>query len=305
MNVALTISPVKDRLGRVVGASKIARDITERKRTEERLRVANEHLERRVGERTAELQEKNAALVKQTEVVRDLSCRLLRLQDEERRRIARELHDSVGQSLAAVNVNIATVLREKGKLSPEAEKCVEENALLVEQSLSEIRTISYLLHPPLLDEMGLQSAIRWFIEGYAQRTKITVNLDMASDFVRLATDLELAIFRIVQECLTNVHRHSKSATARVHLAVQNGCVHLEVSDDGHGIPPEKQLAINTSGSVGVGFRGMRERIRDLGGALQIRSNANGTTVSVSLPIRLKAAEEVEIRTIRQDSIPQT
>jgi PAS domain S-box-containing protein len=305
VDVALTISPVKDQLGRIVGASKIARDITERKRAEERLQAALDQLEQRVGERTAELLEKNEELVKQTEVVRDLSGRLLRLQDEERRRIARELHDSVGQSLAAVNLNTSTVAREKGKLSPEAGKCVEENVLLIEQSLSEIRTISYLLHPPLLDEMGLQSAIRWFIEGYAQRTKIKVNLDMASDFVRLATDLELAIFRIVQECLTNIHRHSESATARVHFGVQNGCVHLEVSDEGKGIPPEKQLALHTSGSVGVGFRGMRERIRQLGGALQVRSNANGTTVSATLPVRPKAAEEanVGVRTIRQDSNP--
>jgi PAS domain S-box-containing protein len=290
VEVALTISPVRGRRRRIIGASKIARDISERKRVEEQLRAARDHLEQRVAERTAELQEKNAELIKQTEIVRDLSGRLLQLQDEERRRIARELHDSVGQSLIAVNLNISTVAVERKKLSPEAKKCIEEAARLVEQSLSEIRTISYLLHPPLLDEVGLQSAIRWFVEGFSQRSKIAVSLEMASDFDRLASDLELAIFRIVQECLTNIHRHSGSATARIHLALQNGSIHLEVSDEGKGIPLEKQLALNTSGSLGVGFRGMRERIRQLGGALQLHSNENGTSVTATLPVRsVKAA----------------
>jgi PAS domain S-box-containing protein len=285
VEVALTISPVRGQRRRIIGASKIARDISERKRVEEQLRAARDHLEQRVAERTAELQEKNVELVKQTEIVRDLSGRLLQLQDEERRRIARELHDSVGQLLAAINLNISTVAGEKKKLTPEAEKCIEETARLVEQSLLEIRTISYLLHPPLLDEVGLQSAIRWFVEGFSQRSKITVSLEMASDFDRLASDLELAIFRIVQECLTNIHRHSGSATARIHLALQHGSVHLEVSDEGKGIPLEKQLALNTSGSLGVGFRGMRERIRQLGGALQLQSNENGTSVTATLPVR--------------------
>lgn len=286
VDVALTISPVRGQGRRIVGASKIARDITERKLVEEQLRAARDHLEQRVAERTVELQEKNVELVKQTEIVRDLSARLLQLQDEERRRIARELHDSVGQLLSAVNLNISNVAREKDKLSPEAEKCVEETARLVEQSLLETRTISYLLHPPLLDEVGLQSAIRWFAEGFSQRSKIKVSLEMASDFDRLASDLELAIFRIVQECLTNIHRHSGSPTARIRLALQHGSAYLEVSDEGKGISLEKQLALNTSGSLGVGFRGMRERIRQLGGTLQLQSNENGTTVAATLPVRL-------------------
>jgi len=283
--VALTISPVKERDGRIVGASKIARDITERKLAEAQLKAVHDDLENRVRERTAEFQEKNEELTKQTQLVRDLSARLLQAQDAERRRIARELHDSVGQLLAAISMNISTVATEKEKLSPQAEQCVEENQKLVAQILTEIRTLSHLLHPPLLDEIGLESAIRWFADGFTQRSKIDVSLDIPpSGLARLTEDLEIAIFRIVQESLTNIHRHSGSPTARIRLAQEDGHVHCKISDDGAGMPPEKQLELNSHGVMGVGIRGMRERIRQLGGSLQIESNGNGTAVSVSLPV---------------------
>jgi signal transduction histidine kinase len=254
-----------------------------RKRAEASLKVANDHLEQRVKERTAQLQERSEILTKQTEMVRDLSARLLRLRDEERRRIARELHDSVGQLLAAMSMNSSKVQKEQSKLSPQAARCVEENADLIKQALAEIRTMSHLLHPPLLDEIGLESAVRWFIKGFSQRSTIDVALTVSAGFDRLGEDLELAVFRILQECLTNIHRHSGSKTARVQLDQKDGWVHCEISDDGIGIPPEKRLALNSPGAVGVGLRGMRERINQLGGVLEIHSNGAGTTVTVALP----------------------
>lgn len=254
-----------------------------RRHAEARLKAAKDHLEQRVRERTAQLQERSEVLAKQTEMVRDLSARLLRLRDEERRRLARELHDSVGQLLAALSMNLAKVQNEKTKLSRPAAKSVDENAGLLRQTLSEIRTMSHLLHPPLLDEMGLETAIRWFIKGPSERSNIDVALTVAPGFDRLAEDLELAIFRILQECLTNIHRHSESKTARIRLDNQDGWVHCEISDDGIGIPPEKQLALNSPGNVGVGLRGMRERISQLNGVLQIQSDGRGTTVTVALP----------------------
>jgi PAS domain S-box-containing protein len=284
IDISVTISPVRDATGRVIGASKVGRDISERKQTEAKLKELHDHLELRVSERTAELQGKNRELLKQTILIRDLSGRLLRVQDEERRRIARELHDSAGQLLAAINMNISRVAREKEKLSPAAGKCIDESATLVEQASAEIRTMSHLLHPPLLDEVGLESAIRGFIEGFAKRSKIEVNLIVKPGFQRLSPDQEIAIFRVIQECLTNVHRHSGSRKAEIRLARRHGCIYLEVSDEGKGIPLDKPLDLDSPATLGVGFRGMRERIRQLGGTLQVLSNGNGTSVEATLPI---------------------
>jgi signal transduction histidine kinase len=153
-----------------------------------------------------------------------------------------------------------------------------------QQNQLEIRTLSHLLHPPLLDEIGLESAIRWFIDGFTQRSKIDVSLNMPSRLDRMTSESELAIFRIVQESLTNIHHHSGSLTARVQLAQEDGHVHCKISDDGIGIPREKQLELNSYGLIGVGVRGMRERVGQLGGTLQVQSNGKGTTVSVTLPI---------------------
>jgi len=283
MEVSLTVSPIRDVTGRVVGASKIARDISERVRTEAQLKAAHGELEQRVRERTAELREKNNELVNQAVLVQELSARLLRLQDEERRRIARELHDSVGQALAIMGMNLADVEKEKGKLSETAGKCVEASANLLQQVSQEIRTISHLLHPPLLDEVGLVSALKWYIDGFSERSKIEVSLDMPENFERLTNDLEISVFRIVQECLTNIHRHSESTKAAIRVALVEGHIRLEVRDEGKGIPPEKQDSLNSSGAVGVGFRGMRERVRQLGGTLEIRSSAAGTIVLATFP----------------------
>jgi PAS domain S-box-containing protein len=285
IEVSLIISPIRDGTGTVVGASKIARDITERKQTEAKLKAANDHLEERVLERTNQLWENTAELARQEKAVRELSGRLLQLQDEERRRIARELHDSVGQLLAAVSMIVSKVSKARPELSPEVNRNVKEIAELVGEALREIRTVSLLLHPPLLDEVGLEFGIREFIEGFAQRSKIDVSFVVSPNFGRLGQDYELAIFRIVQECLTNIHRHSGSTTAKIQLARKDGHVQCEISDQGNGMPDADQLALESSPTLGVGLRGMRERVRQLGGILEIHSNRKGTTVAVELPVQ--------------------
>jgi signal transduction histidine kinase len=243
----------------------------------EALSKARDELEKRVQERTAELERANEGL-------RDLSARLLSLQDEERRRLARELHDSVGQLLAALSMNIAVVHSQMHKLDSRGAKAILENIQLVEQASREIRTLSHLLHPPLLEIMGLASALRGYVEGFSQRSKIAVDLEIASDFDRLPEVLELAIFRIVQECLTNIHRHSGSATATIRIQREEGHVIVHVIDRGKGISKEKQCESTISSRSGVGFAGMRERLRQLGGTLEIQSDGQGTMVSAFLKV---------------------
>jgi two-component system NarL family sensor kinase len=214
---------------------------------------------------------------------KELSARLLKLQDEEKRRIARELHDGVGQLLAAMSMNAGRLDDEKAQLSPETARCVEENAKLLEQVSTEIRTMSYLFHPPLLDELGLDSALQWYVEGFAERSKIAAKLELPADGERLPQDHELCLFRITQECLTNIHRHSGSSNALVRLLRSPGEIKLEVSDDGKGLDQETQSKIASGETVGVGLRGMRERVRQLGGSLEIRSNGHGTIVIATMP----------------------
>jgi PAS domain S-box-containing protein len=283
-DLSLTISPVRDARGRVVGASKIARDIGERKLIEAMREKAQEELEHRVRERTAELRQKNEELTRQAETIHELSARLLRLQDEERRRIARELHDGVGQLLAALSMTVSAALTECQNGGANTAAVLADGMQLLDQANKEVRTMSYLLHPPLLEEMGLASALRWYVEGFVQRSQIDVHLDVAASFERLSEAHELALFRIVQECLTNIHRHSGSTEAKVILAREGDAIHLEVSDNGRGIPPETQAELNAAGTPGVGLRGMRERIRQLGGQLGIHSSGAGTQVAVTLPV---------------------
>ena len=272
-DISLTISPVKDPAGRLVGASKVARDISERKRAEQAHKEA------------------------------ELSARLLQVQDEERRRIARELHDGVGQLLSAVGMNVSQILTEKGKLSPAAVRSAEDMRFSIERASAEIRTVSYLLHPPMLDEIGLPTALRWYVDGFAERSKMKVTVEVASEFPRLVQDYELSLFRIAQECLTNIHRHSGSFTASVRLSCMDEKVELEIRDEGKGINQEIQSKINSGASVGVGFRGMQERVRLIGGKLTVHPNpsGNGTSVLVTLPLNEEALAPSENTVLNPDA----
>jgi len=256
-------------------------DITDRHRAEEALREARQDLTQRVNERTIELSRANESL-------RELSARLLQMQDQERRRIARELHDSVGQQLAAINMNIALVKSESGRLSPVAAKAIFENEQMIREITQEIRTISHLLHPPLLDEAGLRSALSWFVQEFGERSKIAVQLEITPHLERLDPDAETAIFRVVQECLTNIHKHSGGSAALIRLSHDDGKLCLEVRDNGQGIPHDKQAALASAAKSGVGLRGMRERVGQLGGTLDIQSDEKGTVVHVVLPVPLSA-----------------
>jgi signal transduction histidine kinase len=247
-----------------------------RRRDNERLRNAQGELEDRVAERTAELDTANQTL-------RRLSARLLQLQDEERRRIARELHDSVGQMLAALSMNLAGV-RADIDLITKTTAVLTDSEDLVREMSKEVRTISHLLHPPLLDEAGLASALRWYVDGFAQRSKIEVDLDCPNDFGRLPRIVETAAFRLVQECLTNIHRHSGSPTAKIRLRHSDHQVTVEIEDKGKGIPADKLEEMASIGIPGVGITGMRERVRQLGGTLDIGSSGSGTTVRAHLPV---------------------
>jgi len=391
LDIALTISPLRDATGRLVGSSKVARDITRRKQAERALeeqarllnlttdavfvrdaadrvtfwnkaasdlygytpeealgRVTHELLRTefpsplesikaqlcRDGRWTGELLHKrkdgtqvivgsrwaldpdaygnprtvletNSDITKQKQAEQarreaELSAHLLRAQDEERRRIARELHDGMGQLLAAISMNVSQVEKEKAKLSPATARCVEDNLSLIGQASAEIRTMSYLLHPPLLEEVGLQSALTWYIDGFTERSKIKVALDLDSDLGRLAKDYELSLFRIAQECLTNIHCHSGSFTALVQLSRTSEEIALEVTDEGRGISQEIQLKLTSGANAGVGFRGMQERVRLVGGTLTVHSNGNGTSVRVVLPLTKEAVASGESKNLKPD-----
>jgi signal transduction histidine kinase len=258
------------------------RSLARRQLAEAELRKAHDELERKVAERTADL---NAA----NESLRELSGRLLQMRDEERRQIARELHDSVGQLLAAVSMNLAAVQFQTDRLDATGARAVSETATIVEQISREIRTISHLLHPPLLDAAGLASALRWYVDGFSERSKIKVEVDIPAEFGRLSDEMEIAIFRMVQECLTNIHRHSGGSSAVIRVHEEDHALFVEVEDHGKGMSAEKQSELTSSARTGVGFRGMRERLRQLRGTLEIRSGGTGTTVKATLPLGFSAA----------------
>ncbi len=216
--------------------------------------------------------------------LRRLSGRLLRLQDEERRRIARELHDSTAQGLVALLMNLNMVQESAPALSSTSRRALEESITLCRDCSAEIRTLSYLLHPPLLDEMGLASALRWFGDGFSQRSQIQLDLQISPTIGRLPKDIETALFRIVQESLTNIHRHSGSPTARIQLSREPTQVTLLVEDHGGGMPAAILQKSSEGGWLGVGLAGMRERVEQLGGRLEIRSDSRGTQINVAIPL---------------------
>ena len=226
----------------------------------------------------ADLHRKTHQLEMLNHDLRTLSARLIAIQDEERRRIARDLHDSVGQILAAVQMNNATIEREGSHLGQTARSAVVENRMLVDEIVQSIRTISHLLHPPLLEELGIRSALSWYVDEFGRRSGINVKLECDPSIGRLNTDLETTLFRIVQESLGNVHRHSGSSTANVRLAIGGGRVRLEISDNGSGIPSERAR------NGGVGLRSMRERVAQFDGDLHVSSSPTGTTVTAIIPL---------------------
>ena len=224
------------------------------------------------------------ALKRAENTVRWLSGRLLQLRDDERRRLARDLHDSLGQILTAVKMNLSFLGRDTTHLDERSRNAVTESKELIDGCIKEVRTLSHLLHPPMLDEVGLLPAIRWFVTGFSQRSGIEVQLDLPPTLNRLPVELEIAVFRAVQESLTNVHRHSGSPTARVSLKVESDQVHLQVIDHGRGIPPQKLSSRQENTTIGIGILGMRERMRQLGGQLEIQSLEEGTMVQVIIPL---------------------
>jgi signal transduction histidine kinase len=262
----------------------------ERRRAEQELQLAHDQLEQRVEERTAALSQALTQLKQEVEVrertedqLRHLTLRLMTTQDEERRRIARELHDSAGQTLAAIKMTMAS-FRFSGARSSDFPALLADLSSLVDEVLQEIRTASYLLHPPLLDEAGIACAARWYVEGFAKRSGIQVNCNIPDQIARSSRLCELVLFRVLQETLTNVHRHSGASTVHITLRLDADQLKLEIADNGHGIPAERLSQFNSrNGHEGVGIAGMRERVRELGGKLDIRSCLTGTTVSVALP----------------------
>jgi len=282
LDISLTISPVRDASGKIIGASKIGRDITQRKRIERELRDSEERsrtladaLDTQVQFRTRELEMKNSQL-------RELSGLLLESQDAERRHIARELHDSAGQTLTALDLQIARI-SEDAKNDPVLAEDVRNAEELVQHLARELRTTSYLLHPPLLDETGISSALNWYVQGLEERSSLQIDLQVPDNFGRLPSEMELVIFRLVQECLTNIHRHSGSKIALIRVEREENSIHVKVEDQGRGMSPERLAAIQSQGT-GVGIRGMHERVRHLRGDLVIESNGSGTKVYATLPL---------------------
>jgi PAS domain S-box-containing protein len=246
IHVELTVSPLHDDSGRVIGASAIARNVTERKKMEESLRF--------------------------------LTARVLQAEDEERRRIARDLHDSTVQELALLSMNLAQLkgVNDKDKL----EASLIQAHQLTNQCVQELRTLTYLLHPPLLDELGLASALKIYAEGFAQRSGITLDIDVRPAWERLSTQVEMALFRIAQESLSNVVKHSGSSRATIKLD-RDGEIKMDIVDQGKGIAAQES---DEDVTLGVGILGMRERIKLLGGSLSVRSGPEGTSVEARLPL---------------------
>ncbi len=260
-----------------------ATDVTARKEAEENFRKLAQTLDAEVRARTRELEE-------QSNQVRELSWRLLRSQEEERRHIARELHDSAGQTLTVLGISLAQLVQKTGRNAPELATEAEQIQETVQQLHREIRTTSYLLHPPLLDENGLYSAISWYVQGLLERSGLEVRLDISKEFGRLPHEMELVIFRLVQECLTNIHRHSDSETASIRIARESNQITLDIRDQGKGMSPARLVEIQ-SGRSGVGISGMRERLRQFDGTMDIESDSSGTRVFATIPLPKAASPE--------------
>jgi len=248
-----TASPLYDSSGKIRGCVEVLRDITDRRRAED--------------------------------AHRQLSAQLLSAQDDERRRIALELHDSTAQTLAALAMNLARLNLEADSLQVQAREVLSESLQLANRCMQEIRDFSYFLYPPTLDEYGLASALQWYTEGFARRSGIRVELNLPEDLCRLSKEAETALFRIVQECLTNIQRHSGSPIARIRIVQEPEALVLEVADEGRGLVTQPQETGQAASRTGLGLMGMKERMRHLGGHFEVKSNSPGTIIRASLPRR--------------------
>jgi PAS domain S-box-containing protein len=271
---SVTITALRGPDGELRGFSKVTRDLTERRALEERTQELNKELRNRM----AQLMDSRSQLELRTLELQRLSTQLLRTQDEERRRIARELHDDLGQTLAALklNLDISTQRTKSAELSQAAE--------LAGDAISKIRDLSYLLHPPLLDESGLLPAVHWFIEGFNKRSNLKITLDAKpTSFLRLSKEIETSVFRIVHECISNVYRHSGSPDARIELHQQSERIVIKVRDFGNGIETDQRPGTFPL-TLGVGIGGMRERLKQFGGDLKITRAEPGTLVEATIPL---------------------
>lgn len=253
------------------------RQAREAHQAREDLKAVNESLEFRIKERTLELERSNAE-------IRRLSQRLLQAQDEERRRVSRELHDSTGQLLVGLSLNLSHLKSKLVDDLPGLVPLLDDTSLLVDEINRQMRTLSYLLHPPLLDEAGLAFALKWYVDGFMDRSNISVELQLPNELGRLPQDLETTIFRLVQESLTNVHRHSKSKTACIRLEKNNREILVEVTDSGNGVSSFSR-GPNSEFRPGVGILGMKERVRQFGGDFEISFEETGTSVRARLPFK--------------------
>jgi signal transduction histidine kinase len=301
---------IRDGAGKPVRVVGVTVDITERKLGEEALRSSHLELERKVEARTAELAASLARLEDEVEVrkqaeeaLQGLSARLLRVQDEERRRVARDLHDSTGQTLAALKMTVAN-LESLVRHIPQAPPLIQELNILANDAIKDIRTTSHLLHPPLLDEVGFRSAAQWYVDELAKRSGVNAELELALPPGRLTKAAELAFFRVLQESLSNVIRHSGSGTVDVRLHADGENAVLTIQDHGRGIPEPTLTRFNETGTgVGVGLGGMKQRIRELGGQLRISSNGKGACIIATLPANhggRPPADQPPDRPIRSD-----
>lgn len=267
------LTALRDDSGKLVGFSKITRDATERMRHEEAL-------QREIAEKRQAQEE----LLRSEKSLRRLSLDLLRTQDEERRRIGKDLHDSIGQYLSALKMNLGLLKVSDPTISSRASQELDECTDILDECVKEVRTISYLLYPPMLEEMGLKSAITWYLDGFTKRSGIEIELEIEHHFSRLSRDTELALFRVLQEALTNVIKHSAATKVKIRLAGHHETVTLEIRDNGKGLPSAVLLEAG-SNALGVGLRGMNERMRQLGGSLSLSAANPGTLVRATVPVR--------------------
>jgi PAS domain S-box-containing protein len=265
---SVTITPLRSSTGTLTGFAKVTQDMSERREAAERIQNLNRELRQRV----MQLNETQRVVELRTLELQNLSGRVLHIQDEERRRLARDLHDDLGQQLIGLKM-----LLDETKSNAETRK-------IADTAISTVRNLSYLLHPPLLDETGLRAALEWYIDGLSKRSGMEISMSVRPhNFARLSNDLETAIFRVIQESLTNVYRHAGSGSARVEIERQSGWVTIRVRDYGTGMPTDL-ISSKGPARIGVGIAGMRERLRQFGGDLSVVRAEPGTVVVAKIPV---------------------